>query len=1123
MNISTKVWNYVKDRLSDKDREESSTTPMIKQEIKKPVFRATVGEGLSPTQAAKAKEIVTKKPSTKSLFTAPELRAELLPGAKEKIVAKASTDPVVKAESEQINPIQFTAGIAGRGLISAALQASGKNVYTPGTEFEKSIFGNEPVYNSKLTAKKIVSGENSIDVAKQGGVGMLALGLGINALDTADLFIGGGKKTAINKIAKLSKAEEIIPELRKVLGVSFDETLLKNAAEELKNVTDYTKVRDYIKELSGVNKVLDAQREAKMIDKSMNFKSPITKQSIDLITNSKDKKIISAELAKLGEIEINDNLISSLSKSKDPREVTAILNNTINQPKVGDMIGSINPEKLDMSPEALANFKKHYNAVKDDIELAKGAPVSLSEVAEAAQESEVLRKIFTRAEALNLGAQIQKAKNRLSYLENILVETKNPNTQKQIMEEIWDLTKSVDTSANFSGRLLNFFKKTADATEGTVVNNILRRIQKVGADREAVLNRAKDIDWNNPDAVIKFYREFVKPSNLDILAEYRYNAMLSNPRSHIRNISTNMLQTLVTRPLTRTIEAGIDMVSSALTGKQREVYFKEVPEYYRKALGNTFNALGEAWDAMKGKGLATQFMEAEGKIPTGKLPKFLRTPTLALEAGDRFFTKMIYEGEKAALMKRGVDEAKASKEASKAAQISLFRGKLDPKNKTGQGNLLSKIDQFTSIVDQARKLPGGDWIVPFLRTPMNIAKQMIEYSPLGLANLKGNTAKKEAFAKMLIGSTISAWSAKQAWMGNTTWGVPKDPEEKELFYASGRKPYSVKVGDKWVPMIYFGPLAYAMAIPAAIKYNHEDSHKRFTDSEITKLTKDISSAAQFWTQQTFLENLGNFMDLVGSDDGKLLDKNIGFLSTQLVPMSGLLRYVSTIIDPVYRKSNSLTDEITKGLPFLSRNLDAYYTPGAPGISGQESKREWYNYLAPWDIGSEKAEFEKLLQMRSEDLDSNNWLGRNNEALKKQAQSMLDDFMTGKGGAKRNEQIQKELNENEQLKNTFKSIVKKAGETEMAMADPMMTFSDPKYTAEIIYFRSQTAESEQEWNENVVDFIKMLEEKGLMTDEVKDELAKIATADAEKDKMETIEEESKKYKQEEPEWDIEITE
>ena len=76
---------------------------------------------------------------------------------------------------------------------------------------------------------------------------------------------------------------------------------------------------------------------------------------------------------------------------------------------------------------------------------------------------------------------------------------------------------------------------------------------------------------------------------------------------------------------------------------------------------------------------------------------------------------------------------------------------MTPANKTGQGLLLSKIDALTSAVYKLRDVPGVKWFIPFVQTPMNILKQGIEYSPLGITTLVGNTKKWNSLEKWWLG------------------------------------------------------------------------------------------------------------------------------------------------------------------------------------------------------------------------------------------------------------------------------------------------------------------------------------------------------------------------------------
>jgi len=100
---------------------------------------------------------------------------------------------------------------------------------------------------------------------------------------------------------------------------------------------------------------------------------------------------------------------------------------------------------------------------------------------------------------------------------------------------------------------------------------------------------------------------------------------------------------------------------------------------------------------------------------------------------------------------------------------------------------LSIIDNATTVIDSARKkIPGLSLWAMFVRTPMNFAKQWMEYFPVsGAANLIGSTRKKEQIAKMMIGSAAMYMGYQAAVEGKTTWGVPSDPDAKKTFLFFG--------------------------------------------------------------------------------------------------------------------------------------------------------------------------------------------------------------------------------------------------------------------------------------------------------------------------------------------------
>lgn len=444
------------------------------------------------------------------------------------------------------------------------------------------------------------------------------------------------------------------------------------------------------------------------------------------------------------------------------------------------------------------------------------------------------------------------------------------------------------------------------------------------------------------------------------LTAYRYQNMLAGPRTQARNIVGNLMQGTVTAPLTKLYQGGQDFVKSALTGKQREAYVNEVPEYYKGML----NAFPEAIEEFKrgwAGGIQNPDLMNAGAYRADKLPKGLTVISRAMAAQDRFFKAIIKNGEFAAQKSKGAADDVAEKEADKFAAEYIFQGKTDAKNETGQGYLLSKFDKATdSVTEFGRKHPSFRWFVPFINIPANITKQMGQYSPAGFATAIGASGAKkdQQMAKAALGTTMTGIGAIMALQGNTTWAPPTNPKEKEAFYSSGKKPYSIRVGDTWVPMIYFGPLGYSLGIPAALK----DANDR-GEVDDTILDKGIDFAAgqaQFFTQQTYLQGVSNFMDaLTGQgntgDKGKDLASSLGSAAGQLIPLQSLSRFVNSAIDPVIRKKKGAVDTFVSDLPIVGaeyskNNLEANQNV----FTGEEMRRNASDYVAPYSMGKDAA-------------------------------------------------------------------------------------------------------------------------------------------------------------------------
>src|SRR5262249_7437829 len=113
-------------------------------------------------------------------------------------------------------------------------------------------------------------------------------------------------------------------------------------------------------------------------------------------------------------------------------------------------------------------------------------------------------------------------------------------------------------------------------------------------------------------------------------------------------------------------------------------------------------------------------------------------------------------------------------------------------------------------------------IAPFLRTPVNLLKFAGERTVLSiaskevrdiLAGKKGNAARDEQMAKIILGTSVTATSFLMAEKGLMTGNGPRDPQERAAWLME-HQPYSVRIGDGWYSYQRLEPYATWMGIAA---------------------------------------------------------------------------------------------------------------------------------------------------------------------------------------------------------------------------------------------------------------------------------------------------------------------
>jgi hypothetical protein len=519
------------------------------------------------------------------------------------------------------------------------------------------------------------------------------------------------------------------------------------------------------------------------------------------------------------------------------------------------------------------------------------------------------------------------------------------------------ITEKASGAAAEAGRALNIYRKVAKASLGDreAMQAAVKRLQDGATvdDVAAMVNSLAD----DPSALNRFARDAIKPAFKDKLMFVWINSLLSGPKTHIVNMTSNLVTALMDVP-EQAIAAGIGAVRKAAGGSSDRVLMSEVgPGLY-----GTLRGAGDALAAAK-KGWAE---EAGGKIDAvrpaigGKAGKIIGLPTRLLNVEDEIFKAMARRSEMAKMAVRKArmeglrgDELKSridylatnptDEMKQAAADAALY--------KTFQRPLGPAMQKVSSALQAA---PILRLFVPFIRTPTNLLKYAIERSPAApllkevRAEFVAGGAKRDlAIAKMVLGTGIGTLVAGLAADGRITGNGPADPSAKKALEADGWQPYSFKIGGEYISYRRLDPWATIIGSAAdAIELQSAMTDKQRRDAGAIV----IGAATQNLASKTWLSGLSDLIDAI--TDPKANAKNVITRLGASIATPTLASQVAQLTDPVVRDTSDpsymgqLRKKIEARIPVLSTDVIA-----RRDILGKEVRNEGgpiARLLSPFD-------------------------------------------------------------------------------------------------------------------------------------------------------------------------------
>jgi len=459
--------------------------------------------------------------------------------------------------------------------------------------------------------------------------------------------------------------------------------------------------------------------------------------------------------------------------------------------------------------------------------------------------------------------------------------------------------------------------------------------------------QAKDID-----ALMQLAQEVRKNTWQEKVSTWIRAGMLTSPKTHLANIFGNT--TMQGLESVKDIPAAVfDRLLSVKTGIRTKDL--DVIASAKASLRGAIESGKAVTDALKGKkdisaGLdgirETQYDSAIANLLTKGVFR-------SLAAADEFFKSVSFA--------RSVDEqarvlAKAEKHVGEKLTQRIAELKAAPTDemamRAGADAAIATFQDNTWLSKGAiglRTWAGlpGELLLPFAKTPANIATRIAEYGPIGFMSelkdlhkvLSSGTAdyalqKKvvEGLGRATLGGAAITVGYLAAKDGKMTGFFPTNPRERNAWETSGKMEGSMLIGDTWVQANKLSPLGNLLQVGAAM----HDLRGNIETGAVKAMFGSLVSPLRSVAELPMVANVGDIVETIGkagTDEAyDSVAKIMGRQAQGLIFASGLVRSIAQASDPIVRETKSPSileatkSNVMAAIPVWSKQLPERLDP-----------------------------------------------------------------------------------------------------------------------------------------------------------------------------------------------------
>jgi hypothetical protein len=433
------------------------------------------------------------------------------------------------------------------------------------------------------------------------------------------------------------------------------------------------------------------------------------------------------------------------------------------------------------------------------------------------------------------------------------------------------------------------------------------------------------------------------------LISYFVNNLISGPITHAAYGIGNTTFALYKAVPETIVQATAGAVRAALGGGEAadRVYYGEVgAQLYgivrgaREGIVPAMRALRSGVSVLPGVSEAEALAAKREPAIPGKIGYVLETPSRVVSGIHTLFYTMAYSQEIARLAYREAAERGLRGDAFNKAVAEMTQAPSDAMVEAA-GNeaiqqVLMKRPAYGGAQYHLQALVNGNLaakiIMPFMQIGANILSEgLIERTGLSivksdvrddLMGVNGGAARDIRAGKIIAGSMLGVGVVGLAAEGLITGGGPSEPTKRRVMEDAGWKPYSIKVGDTYIPFRkYLGPLGPLVAATTDI---YEVGHSMSSEG-LTKATAAATfGLAEVVADETWMTGLSSFVDAARHWD-TAGDRYVRNLATSFLPFSVGLSQTARLVDPYAREARTLVDSVRAKIPFVSEGLLPRYS------------------------------------------------------------------------------------------------------------------------------------------------------------------------------------------------------